>query len=455
MFASAGNDRADIEFPASDVRVISAGGVESDGSFWDEWPDCPRGQENPFECGSNYTKTGGSAPQDLVAPAKSLLSTVYTGFEATDITSCGEASHPELGFGLCTGTSMSSPFVAGIAALVRSTNPLLDKVEVRDALVRSASGGGTWHSQLGYGVPDAGVAAARAVGLAGDALLPNRLTPLFALYSYQAKAHLYTTVPQMASAAIWDDAAPFLSDGTSAPVQEYPVFPGNACTISPCFWGPTASAYVFTTDRVPVPGGPALIPLYRMRFDPNLPTRCVFPLPPQHPNRVFTFVTNDSDILTLKAAGYVLDGIEGYAYELCGPEPGCIPEGAERLYRLYHPNLGSPGEAMDDFVIFPESELGYWQSLGYGSHPSLPDDWIGYVYPNLDSDGDTLIDGFESLIGTDTDIADSDCDGLNDGAEGLGYGAGGYDDPLRGPCAGLLFADGFETGDTSRWSPVP
>ncbi|MCP4654996.1 MAG: hypothetical protein GY856_06210, partial [bacterium] len=37
--------------------------------------------------------------------------------------------------------------------------------------------------------------------------------------------------------------------------------------------------------------------------------------------------------------------------------------------------------------------------------------------PNVDTDGDTLIDGFEELIGTNPRLSDTDCDGLGDGAE--------------------------------------
>jgi len=92
---------------------------------------------------------------------------------------------------------------------------------------------------------------------------------------------------------------------------------------------------------------------------------------------------------------------------------------------------------------------------GYESVAILRD-WIGYVYPNVDSDGDFLIDGFERLIGTRPDLPDTDCDGLSDGEEILFYDMSspepaehGYGDPRDGPC---LFADGFESGDTSRWT---
>ena len=147
-----------------------------------------------------------------------------------------------------------------------------------------------------------------------------------------------------------------------------------------------------------------------------------------------------------------LDGIEGYIFPRCEPEPECIPEGAERLYRLYHPIL-------DDYAIFPHSELDMMLEQGYISQSGL-NDWIGYAFTNIQSDGDSdgLVDGFELLIGTDPADPDTDCDGMTDGEELLIYDMSdpdpanhGYGDPLEGPCFVNIFADGFETGDTSRW----
>jgi hypothetical protein len=76
----------------------------------------------------------------------------------------------------------------------------------------------------------------------------------------------------------------------------------------------------------------------------------------------------------------------------------------------------------------------------------------------VDTDHDPLIDGFERLLGTDPAVADTDCDGMSDGMEILRYDQtkGQYGDPLLGPCwtPYTIFANGFESGDTSRWSAV-
>jgi subtilisin family serine protease len=454
LTAAAGNHKTSIQFPANDSRVIAVGGIEfdpgnNDGySFWDEAPDCPFPQ-NTLECGSNF-----GPEQDLAAPAKSILSTTYTTFSWNTFGPCGDDFFGLEGYGPCTGTSMSSPFVAGIAGIVRSTNPLLRKAEVRDVLIGTASQAGDHDDQLGYGVPDAAAAVRRVLGTAGGEGIVNRLTPLFSLYSSGAQTHVYTVFPSSVLAFLFDMFDPFETVGPAVP--GYPTFdPG--CTISPCLGAiPRASAYIFTTDAPPFPGAPELVPLYRLRYDPNLLHRCEEPPPDHIANRDFSYTTTPEGVVFFKenvtnqttGQGYDLDGIEGYVYRSCEPEPECIPEGAVRLYRLYNATL-------DDYVIFPRSELETWQAAGYGSQSGLAD-WIGYVYPNVDGDGDDLIDGFELLLGTDPANADTDCDGVSDGAEVHTYDMAdpdpalhGYGDPLDGPC---VFSDGFERGDASRWS---
>ena len=124
-----------------------------------------------------------------------------------------------------------------------------------------------------------------------------------------------------------------------------------------------------------------------------------------------------------------------------------MPKGAVPLYRLYHPVL-------DDYAIFPESELSEMTARGYVSQTSLTS-VLGYVYPNVDSDGDQLIDAFEKLLGTDPSHPDSDGDGIPDGDEVLVYDMTSPDPAERGygdPLSHVIFGDGFESGNTSRWS---
>ncbi len=445
MTASPGNDKADIEFPASDDRVMSIGGIEPTGAFWDradEGEGCPCNFSNrplwlisvcnsgpsTFECGSNYTVTPGSAQQDLVAPAKQVLSTFYEGEVWNRTLGCwDDPNHAGSGYDLCTGTSMSSPYGAAVAGILRSVNPLLAKAQIRDLLITNSSRANNWDLKLGYGIPDAAASVEDALGRSGGAVVSNRLTPLFSMYSSQAEDYFYTTFPQMGAAAYWSAGdvngywrnAGYSSVGPD--VAGYGYFPGAGCQVSPCEPEPGASVYVFATDRSP--NGMPLVPLYRLSFNGPNPSN-----PGNAYNRDTTYTTEAAGIDAFSDLGYKLDGVEGYIYKKCTPEPSCIPAGSVRLYRRYN-------QQRDDFAIFPESELAAMESQGYTSNGGFSfAEVLGYVYLNVDSDGDRVINGFESLLGTDPLVADSDCDGLGDGVEILDFPYAGKD-PRSGPGA--------------------
>jgi subtilisin family serine protease len=67
-------------------------------------------------------------------------------------------------YGWSSGTSFSSPEVAGAAALVWAANPSLTAQQVAATLKASASGNGNWNPRLGYGVIDVAAAVAKAQG---------------------------------------------------------------------------------------------------------------------------------------------------------------------------------------------------------------------------------------------------------------------------------------------------
>ncbi len=438
LVAAAGNNKTNIQFPASDSRVMSIGGIESNGSFWDESDNggCPRSDN--LECGSNYRVTPGTATQDLVTPARQVLSTIDEGHDWNPALGCGDSTFPgAVGYGYCTGTSMASPHAAGLAGLIRSVNPLLSKSQVRDALIKNASLGGQAQPdpKLGFGVPNIPASLDATLGSAAGSVMKNRLTPLFSLFSgsSQAATHLFTTVPQMATAALFDSEVTF-GTFTQSPVRppitpDYAQFPDAPCSGLNCEREPRASIYIFTTDQAPFPSAPPLVPLYRMSFDE--------PWNGNNKNRSYSYTTETAGVEALKSAGYEVDGIEGYIYQRCTPEPSCIPSDTERLFRLYNGTL-------DDYALVPESEEAAFRNNGYIS-PSGLNDQIGYVYPNVDGDSDGVIDGFELLVGTDPGRDDSDCDGLSDREEILVYDSDGYGDPLDGVCAGpdVVIRDGF------------
>ena len=74
-------------------------------------------------------------------------------------------------YGFSSGTSFSTPEVAGAAALVWAANPRLTARQVATVLKRTASGHGTWTPTLGFGVIDvaAAVELAPSIGPAVSA----------------------------------------------------------------------------------------------------------------------------------------------------------------------------------------------------------------------------------------------------------------------------------------------
>ena len=65
-------------------------------------------------------------------------------------------------YGYASGTSFSSPEVAGAAALVWAANPALKATDVAEILKQSATGSGVWNEETGYGNLDVATAVARA-----------------------------------------------------------------------------------------------------------------------------------------------------------------------------------------------------------------------------------------------------------------------------------------------------
>lgn len=140
---SSGNENGPVGYPANvNINIISVGSITSNGS------------RSSF---SNY-----GSQLDVVAPGTDILSTIPNN----QITSL-------------SGTSMASPHVAGVAALILSANPCLTGQQVRDIIEQTSQkvGGysytttsgrpnGTWNEQMGYGLIDAYAAVLMAQSMA-------------------------------------------------------------------------------------------------------------------------------------------------------------------------------------------------------------------------------------------------------------------------------------------------
>lgn len=454
--AAAGNDRVAIEFPASEPMVIAIGGLQRTldppyFQYWDEGPSCPR--PDGEECGANVGST-----LDLAAPAKSVLSTLYTNWNHNPELACGD--RPDMpgiandGLGVCTGTSMATPLVAGLAAIVRSVNPWLNNLEVADAMTSTATHANAHTNALGYGLPRADVAVVRGLGTVAAETLKNRLTPMIGMRSLTAaQVHFFTPAPQEASALTLDSFDPFDTFGPEVPGYSLPgaCSGGGICPPNP----PKASFFTWTTST-PLSDGQSLVPLYRLRYDPRQAATCADRSLPPLSNRRFAYALNNAELDHFRntasdgfGTGYEVDGILGWVHPWCEPNLSCRPPGTVALYRFYK-------AATDDWALVVEADRTQYHEDGYGNSASIFPG-VGFVYPNVDTDNDLLIDGWERILGTNPQNIDSDCDGILDGVEVRTYRSTGppsehgYRDPLAGPCQ-LFFHDGFETGDTSRWS---
>lgn len=446
--AASGNYRTNLQFPASDARTLAVGGFDQSLQLWDESPNnynnCPYAHppyppDNDAECGSNYTLDDDEPRQDLVASSKSVLSTFYPEKNWNPDIECGDdyGTPPDDGVGLCTGTSMSAPQIAGVAGILRSINPLVGVEEtkagaagIRNVLQTTtfeALASQPWTYELGYGHPNAAAAAQRMLGEVAGRTVKNRVTPLFHLYSSAAQDYADVGTPQYAIALVINQANAYLPQGSTIP--GYTEFASEFTTPAP-----RADVYVLTTEYQPRTEWPNLVPLYLMdrSFGGG--------------NRDFMLVTTKAHLEFAYGDGYDLRNIQGYIYERCTPEPACMPPGTQKFYRACN-------TAKHDCASFLQEDFGTFEDNDYTvPYPPGSDTVLGYAYPSMDTDGDGLVDGFEYVIGTapQAGMGDTDGDGKTD-AEEFPMTAVSDRDPCGGGTFGVtrcpadvIFDDGFE-----------
>jgi subtilisin family serine protease len=142
VVAAAGNEYAQgdpVEYPAALLQPVGSNGVGGAGLA----------VAASDEAGARAAFSSTGSWVSLAAPGENVLGALPGG---------------RYGYG--SGTSFAAPQVAGAAALVWAVDPAFTAAEVATILKETASGGGAWSPQLGYGVIDVAAAVARAEALA-------------------------------------------------------------------------------------------------------------------------------------------------------------------------------------------------------------------------------------------------------------------------------------------------
>jgi subtilisin family serine protease len=157
LVAAAGNEYADgnpVEYPAAALQPLGSNGQGGVGLA--VAASTMAGKR------ASFSNTGSHI--SLAAPGDNVFGAIAAGtprmwWPRTSL----RGSHAGL-YGWSSGTSFSTPEVAGAAALVWAANPALTSQQVAAILKSTASGNGRWNPRLGFGVIDVAAAVAAAHG---------------------------------------------------------------------------------------------------------------------------------------------------------------------------------------------------------------------------------------------------------------------------------------------------
>jgi subtilisin family serine protease len=143
-----------VEYPAALLQPVGTNGVGGSGLS----------VAASTQAGARAAFSSSGSHVSLAAPGAAVFSAVAS--------TSPESRYPRTAlpgsvgglYGYASGTSFSAPQVAGAAALVWAANPLLGATDVANILEQTASGGGSWNAELGFGVVDVAAAVERARG---------------------------------------------------------------------------------------------------------------------------------------------------------------------------------------------------------------------------------------------------------------------------------------------------
>jgi subtilisin family serine protease len=194
VVAAAGNEYQEgnpAEYPASLLQPIGSGGRGGVG--------LAVGASAPDGTRAFFSNTGSEL--SLVAPGEDVFADV-SSLSSTDEYPRADLPGSFAGsYGFASGTSFAAPEVAGVAALVFGANPLLHASQVADIIKQTASGGGQWNPETGFGIVNAAAAVARAAGTSTLTVSGTHIRAKLRLHWFSATAATYRVSVQVDGAA--------------------------------------------------------------------------------------------------------------------------------------------------------------------------------------------------------------------------------------------------------------
>ena len=147
IVAAAGNSFLEgnpVSYPAALVQPLGSNGVGGRG--------LSVGASTITGARAAFSNTGSYI--SLAAPGENVFGAISKDSSAKEWPRVALPGSSKGLYGYSSGTSFSAPQVAGAAALVWAANPQLSSQQVSDILKQTASGGGQWNPELGFGVID-------------------------------------------------------------------------------------------------------------------------------------------------------------------------------------------------------------------------------------------------------------------------------------------------------------